>query len=94
MENIPVLGLRKGLVETCPFCGSDSTVVRTRRFWVQCDNACCGAEGPVKEEEKDAIKAWNAVYRKDLHNPRDFSPPTPRLVEGPKRKRRRINLNC
>ena len=44
----------------CPFCkGYDQFVNWNDGFFVEC--LICGARGPKKEEEEDAIDAWNRV---------------------------------
>ena len=49
----------------CPFCKSDQTEIDVSYGddgWVLCTN--CGATGPVKPTEAEAIAAWNAPGEK------------------------------
>jgi Lar family restriction alleviation protein len=41
----------------CPFCAKSAHICDTGVFWVACDE--CDAEGPFKDNDQDAIKAWN-----------------------------------
>jgi Lar family restriction alleviation protein len=46
--------------KNCPFCDSDDirvTSIMATMWYVVCDD--CLAEGPVKENESDAIEDWN-----------------------------------
>ena len=46
--------------KACPFCGAnDSRVpnIGAASFWVECGG--CGAEGPYRPTEAEAIAAWN-----------------------------------
>jgi Restriction alleviation protein Lar len=52
--------MSKQMLEPCPFCKSEETAVgNTGSCWVRCLSVDCGAEGPVKDTEEDAIAAWN-----------------------------------
>lgn len=55
-------------LKPCPFCRSQNVSVDTDIddifYWVSCD--ACGAEGPQKMVELDAIEAWN--HRAELLN--------------------------
>jgi hypothetical protein len=44
----------------CPFCGSETLIGDTGTCWVRCASVDCGAEGPLRDNETDAITAWNA----------------------------------
>jgi len=61
-----------GLLQPCPFCGStiDAKVIRNHIFplrqhcdvsseFTNCVVCSCGAQGPEKSAEADAIHAWN-----------------------------------
>jgi Lar family restriction alleviation protein len=44
----------------CPFCNWTKSSVKngdTYAYWVECSD--CGAEGPVEDDEAEAIAAWN-----------------------------------
>lgn len=46
-------------VDPCPFCGGAGliSIGSVCHVWVTCDD--CGAEGPYKETEGEAVAAWN-----------------------------------
>ena len=51
-------------LKNCPFCGDNNVkpynlLVRDTDYAVACCNIDCGAEGPDKDTEDAAIKAWN-----------------------------------
>lgn len=43
-------------MKPCPFCGGDNIEIESSR-WAYCID--CGAEGPLCENESDAIESWN-----------------------------------
>lgn len=46
----------------CFFCSDRTTIERFGKPWaVQCVNAACGAQGPLRDRRCDAIDAWNGV---------------------------------
>jgi hypothetical protein len=53
------------LLKPCPFCGNATapTAVRTRVWWVACDDGeggGCGASGPSSfRTRREASQAWN-----------------------------------
>lgn len=57
-------------IKPCPFCDSDNLALQApdtfymrKSCWVKC--LCCGAFGPIKQSNDDAIAVWNAAPRKD-----------------------------
>lgn len=55
-------------IKPCPFCGSDSKLrisgpVLSEERYVVCDN--CDTYGPSGESIEDAIKLWNAAWRRE-----------------------------
>ena len=45
----------------CPFCkGYDMIVNWSDEFFVEC--LICGARGPKRDEEEDAVATWNMRY--------------------------------
>ena len=62
----------KGSLRPCPFCGSVEyeadrvclkTIPDSRDYYsVVC---WCGTSGPIKESERETIKAWNTRYYAD-----------------------------
>ena len=49
----------------CPFCKSTDPIVvgDADLHWVECMSSGCGAEGPMRDTEEQAIAAWNAAIR-------------------------------
>ena len=61
LDDIEAAG-RAMSVHCCPFCESDEVVIYESHkggFYVACDN--CGMRGPRKDEEADAIRAYNSL---------------------------------
>lgn len=56
-------------IESCPFCRKLGAVAlgfadlsHTELDWrVVCSNSKCGAQGPIRSNERNAIKAWNIL---------------------------------
>lgn len=47
-------------LKNCPFCGGDDIeCAATGVYWVKCHDPECGAEGPTRDSEAEAIAAWN-----------------------------------
>jgi hypothetical protein len=55
----------------CPFCGSETLIGDTGTCWVRCASVDCGAEGPLRDNETDAITAWNAGITNVAQQPID-----------------------
>ena len=56
-------------LKNCPFCGDNNVkpynlLGRDTDYVVACCNIDCGAEGPDKDTEEAAIKAWNTRVHK------------------------------
>ena len=64
-------------MEFCPFCGWNNVAVQWMTVCFACNKSClnnfpgwqcicrdCRTTGPLKEDPKDAIVAWNAIPRK------------------------------
>lgn len=54
-------------IESCPFCCEREYLLIDRvnlKSFVDCIN--CGAEGPRKDEDDEAIEAWNSAHRRIL----------------------------
>lgn len=46
----------------CFFCSDKTTLERFGKPWaVQCVNAACGAQGPLRGRRCEAVEAWNGV---------------------------------
>jgi hypothetical protein len=46
----------------CFFCSDRTTIERFGKPWaVQCVNAACGTQGPLRERRCDAVEAWNGI---------------------------------
>lgn len=46
----------------CFFCSNKTTLERFGKPWaVQCVNAACGAQGPLRDRRCEAVEAWNGV---------------------------------
>ncbi len=46
----------------CFFCSDKTTLERFGKPWaVQCVNAACGAQGPLRDRRCEAVEAWNGV---------------------------------
>lgn len=49
----------------CPFCGNLKPYLHSNRVWkisessIWCDLGGCGARGPKKDTDQEAIEAWN-----------------------------------
>jgi hypothetical protein len=44
----------------CPFCLSKSEIhAGPAQAWVACRKPSCGAEGPVRNTKRAAVRAWN-----------------------------------
>lgn len=57
------------MIKPCPFCGAEgvmAVVGHWERFYaVECSESTgrqCGAEGPPKWTEEDAVAAWNTRF--------------------------------
>lgn len=51
-------------LEKCPFCDEEADQMLEARpggWAVSCDSPRCGATGPVRKEQDDAIEAWNKL---------------------------------
>jgi Lar family restriction alleviation protein len=51
-------------LKPCPFCGGVQVAInkpnlRSPWQWMECEAEKCLAEGPVKNNEMDAVNAWN-----------------------------------
>jgi Lar family restriction alleviation protein len=62
-RNTAATDCKSGELLPCPFCGDSHVTVSEYdtkdAWWTQCDNIHCGAEGPTRKTESEAINAWN-----------------------------------
>lgn len=48
----------------CPWCGESALALALPEWhWVTCRDDDCGATGPIKDTEPEAIAAWNRVAK-------------------------------
>jgi Restriction alleviation protein Lar len=52
----------------CPWCKCPAPIVVSDadRSWVECMNSNCGADGPMRDTEEQAIAAWNLAIRLEV----------------------------
>ena len=58
-------------LKPCPFCGSKNLEVREIPFvghTVRCWNGKCMASGPVRDDQHEAIRAWNDKLDEENNN--------------------------
>lgn len=55
----------------CPFCGNPETKLSSvcwKEIWfVECMGGECGAQGPLRRVEEEAVAAWNAPVGRPAH---------------------------
>jgi hypothetical protein len=54
-------------MKRCPFCSGIQLTVATSAelYWVACQSAACGAEGPMRDTHQQAMDAWDRAPRPD-----------------------------
>jgi len=55
-------------LKPCPFCGNDKWHAEDNSvgsYWIVCEDGC-GCEGPYRQSEPEAIKAWNVRHEEGL----------------------------
>ncbi len=52
--------MNESMILPCPFCGSKAVLEGDEDTWfVYCDD--CGADGPIRGTDEDAMADWNRV---------------------------------
>lgn len=57
-------------MKSCPFCfGARVRMIQWQRMYrVRCLELRCGAEGPKRHDEQEAMDAWNERQRHDIRS--------------------------